>query len=68
MHQLDMPMDYHVHGAHARTLTLEIHVKAATNIAELKGCFVDDMSSLILRQSYHQDFDRALFHLRPTRH
>jgi len=41
MHQIDMPMDCHVSGETVRMLS-EVHTKA-TNVAELKDSFVDNM-------------------------
>jgi len=41
MHQIDMPMDYHVWGAIPECY--QRYKPKLTNIAELKDCFVDNM-------------------------
>ena len=41
MHQIDMPMDYHLLGAMMERC--QRYMPNLTNVAELKDCFVDDM-------------------------
>jgi len=41
MHQIDLPVDYHVWGAILERY--KRYTPKLTNIAELKDCFVDDM-------------------------
>jgi len=58
MHQIDMPIDYHVWGAMLDCYKREIHTKADQHcLAKRLFCWRYEIicckSSLILRQSYH---------------